>query len=117
MKIESGSDLVLNLDLGVNLDDIVALEVNVFTTDKNQCITYKAEDIEGNSIYISASKLATLDSGVISYTYNYALPDDNFADAKYNKIGTKHTDYYFVNTGLVPEPDEYDYTYRFKFFP
>lgn len=105
MIIEKGSDLVLKIrderGNGIRVANKASFFIKVFTTNKNQNLQYDKDSVveRGNydTIYISADELATLDSGVIAYTYGWGINDDNFEDGEYNRLKTVYTEYYFKN--------------------
>lgn len=108
MIIETGSDLIITLDLKddkgtrIRVSTKPSFYVKVFTADKNNYLYFDKAQIKctssNDTLYISSAKLATLESGVIAYTYGYGVSDDNFEDSEYNRSQTVYTDYYFKST-------------------
>ncbi|MCM1221716.1 MAG: hypothetical protein NC548_45320 [Lachnospiraceae bacterium] len=103
MTIERGSDLVLKIKddrgNGIRVSNKASFYIRVFTADKNQYLEYHKNDIiernDYDTVHLSSDALATLDSGVIAYTYGWGISDDNFNDGEYNKVKTVYTNYYF----------------------
>lgn len=112
MTIEKGNDLILLIKdergNGIRVNNKSSFYIKVFTTDKNHYLEYgKLDVVEKNdydTIYISAEDLATLESGVIAYTYGWGVTDANFEDGEYNKTKTIYTDFYFKNDGNTNNP-------------
>lgn len=110
MTIERGSDLVLKIKddrgNGIRVSNKASFYIRVFTADKNQYLEYHKNDIiernDYDTVHLSSDALATLDSGVIAYTYGWGISDDNFNDGEYNKVKTVYTNYYFQNDEVVP---------------
>ncbi len=116
MEIKSGSDLILILDLEdikgkpLRVEDTAHFKLYVWTANRNNFLVFNKRDIEtkGNvdRIAIPDYFMNTLESGVLCYTYDYAMWDSAFkhTDCMYNKVKEVVTDIYWRNCNFNEVP-------------
>ena len=87
MIINNGDDYILKLKLkdergnDINPKEKASFYVRVFTINKNKYIEFTQEDIIGCDydcfrIFVDSTKLASLESGVISYIYGWGVSNN-----------------------------------------
>lgn len=114
MIITKGDDYILKLEIKdekgnkINPKEKASFYVKVFTSDKRNYLQFNKADIVlcecgccNARLFIDGSKLKSLESGVIAYTYGWGTSNGNFGDGEYNRSQTKYTDDYFKNDGYV----------------
>lgn len=116
MEIKKGSDLILILRLEdikgkpLRVKDTAHIKVYVWTANKNNYLVFNKRDIltEGNvdRIAIPDYYMNTLETGVICYTYDYAVWDSAFkhTDCMYNKVKEVVTDLLWENSNFNEIP-------------
>lgn len=112
MIIEKGNDLVLKIKdekgNGIRVSNKSSFFIRVFTNDKNNYLEYDKSDVKEindyDTVFISATDLAKLESGVIAYTYGWGISSYDFEDGEYNRTKTIYTEFYFKNDGVANEP-------------
>lgn len=119
MVINKGDDYILKLEVKddkgnkINPKEKASFYVRVYTSNKSNYLQFTKNDIVtcdcgccNARLYIDGLKLASLESGVIAYTYGWGTSNDNFGDGEYNRSQTKYTDDYYKNDGYTPSiPD------------
>lgn len=116
MEIKSGSDLILILDLEdikgmpLRVENTAHFKLYVWTANRNNFLVFNKRDIntKGNvdRIAIPDYFMNTLESGVLCYTYDYAIWDSafNHTDCMYNKVKEVTTDIYWRNCNFNEVP-------------
>lgn len=116
MKIQKGSDLKLILDIEdikgrpLRVEDTAHFKLYVWTANRNNYLTFNKRDIltKGNvdRIAIPDFYMNTLESGVLCYTYDYAMWDSafNHTDCMYNKVKKVVTDIEWENCNFNEIP-------------
>ena len=116
MEIKSGSDLILILELEdikgkpLRVEDTAHFKLYVWTANRNNYLVFNKRDIttKGNvdRIAIPDYFMNTLESGVLCYTYDYAIWDSafNHTDCMYNKVKEVVTDIYWRNCNFNEVP-------------
>lgn len=116
MEIKKGSDLILILRLEdikgrpLRVKDTAHVKVYVWTANRNNYLVFNKRDIltEGNvdRIAIPSDFMNTLETGVVCYTYDYAVWDSAFkhTDCMYNKVKEVVTDLLWENCNFNEIP-------------
>lgn len=116
MEIKKGSDLILILRLEdikgrpLRVKDTAHIKIYVWTANRNNYLVFNKRDIltEGNvdRIAIPSDFMNTLETGVVCYTYDYAMWDSSFkhTDCMYNKVKEVVTDLLWENSNYNQIP-------------
>ena len=116
MEIKKGSDLILILRLEdikgrpLRVKDTAHIKIYVWTANRNNYLVFNKRDIltEGNvdRIAIPSDFMNTLETGVVCYTYDYAMWDSSFkhTDCMYNKVKEVVTDLLWENSNFNEIP-------------
>ena len=116
MEIKKGSDLILILHIEdikgkpLRVADTADFKLYVWTSNRNNYLTFKKRDLllNGNvdRVAIPDYYMNTLETGVVCYTYDYAIRDSAFqhTDCMYNKVKEVVTDFNWVNSNYNEIP-------------
>lgn len=71
-KINAQSDLIFDVLLGFTpreIEQVTAIELHIYTTDKDTAITKTMQDFQNWQLVIDSSELASVESGIINCDY------------------------------------------------